>query len=78
MSKILLSQNQFSDLLNLTNNVFFPLKNFVNKNEFELIVNESRYKKNFILFLYFLELINLLSKKLNMKKKFISITKKKL
>ena len=47
MFKLSLSQNQYSDLLNLTNNVFYPLKNFVTKNEFELIVNELRYKKKF-------------------------------
>ena len=47
MSKLNLSQNQFSDLMNLTNNVFFPLTNFVNKNQFELIVNKLQYKKKF-------------------------------
>ena len=47
MSKLSLTQNQYSDLLNLTNNAFYPLKNFVTQNEFELIVNESRYKKKF-------------------------------
>ena len=47
MSKLTLTQNQFSDFINLTNNVFYPLKNFVTQNEFESIVNESRYKKKF-------------------------------
>ena len=31
MDKINIDQNQFSDLINLTNGVFFPLKNFVSK-----------------------------------------------
>mgnify|MGYP006103712713 FL=1 len=47
MSKLSLTQNQYSDFLNLTNNVFYPLKNFVTQNEFELIINKSQYKKKF-------------------------------
>ena len=47
MSKLSLTQNQYSDFLNLTNNVFYPLKNFVTQNEFELIINKSHYKKKF-------------------------------
>lgn len=50
MIKLNLSQNQYSDFINLTNNVFLPLKNFVNKNEFELIVNRSIYKNKFFPF----------------------------
>ena len=29
-----LNQSQFSDLLNLTHNVFYPLKNFVKKKKY--------------------------------------------
>jgi sulfate adenylyltransferase len=47
MLKLNLNQNQFSDLLNLSNDVFFPLKKFVNKNEFEKILNKLQYKKKF-------------------------------
>ena len=50
MCKLSLTQNQYSDFLNLTNNVFYPLKNFVTQNEFELIINELRYKKKFFPF----------------------------
>tara|TARA_Y100000816_G_scaffold252211_1_gene203091 strand:+ start:4966 stop:6006 length:1041 start_codon:yes stop_codon:yes gene_type:complete len=50
MINLNLSQNQYSDFVNLTNNVFLPLKHFVNKKEFELIVNKSRYKNKFFPF----------------------------
>jgi len=78
MSKILLSQNQFSDLLNLTNNVFFPLKNFVNKNEFELIVNESRYKKKFYPFPIFFGINKFTFEKIKYEKKIHLYYKKKI
>jgi sulfate adenylyltransferase len=44
MSKFNLNQNQFSDLVNITNNVFYPLTNFVNKADFENII--ERFKVN--------------------------------
>lgn len=47
MLRLNLNQNQFSDLLNLSNDVFFPLKKFVNKNEFEKILDKLQYKKKF-------------------------------
>ena len=34
MAKINITKNQFSDLINLFNNVFSPLKNFVTEEEF--------------------------------------------
>ena len=47
MNKIHITKNQFSDLINLTNNVFFPLTNFVTKNEFLKIVDKKKYKNKF-------------------------------
>ena len=47
MDKIHLSQNQFSDLINLINNVFFPLKNFVTKKEFLEIIDSKKFQNNF-------------------------------
>ena len=47
MDKINITQNQFSDLLNLLNDVFFPLKNFVTKVEFLEIINNKKFKKFF-------------------------------
>ena len=47
MDKIHITQNQFSDLLNLLNGVFFPLKNFVTKLEFLQIINNRKFKNHF-------------------------------
>lgn len=47
MGKIHISQNQFSDLINLIHNVFFPLKNFVSKKEFLEIINHKKFQNNF-------------------------------
>jgi sulfate adenylyltransferase len=47
MNKINITKNQFSDLINLINNVFFPLKNFVTKNEFLEIIDNKKYKNKF-------------------------------
>jgi sulfate adenylyltransferase len=47
MNKINLNKNQFSDLLNLLNNVFFPLKNFVNKADFLQIIDKKKIKNTF-------------------------------
>ncbi len=55
MNKIYINKNQFSDLLNLVNNVFFPLKKFVNKDEFLNIIQKKNLKILFFLFLYFLD-----------------------
>ena len=41
MEKININKNQFSDLLNLINNVFFPLKKFVNQKEFNEILKRK-------------------------------------
>lgn len=42
-----LNQNQFSDLINLSNNVFFPLVKFVNRNEFIQILEKQNFKKKY-------------------------------
>ena len=47
MNKIDINKDQFSDLINLVNNVFYPLKNFVSKKEFEKIIDHKRYKNHF-------------------------------
>ncbi len=78
MQKISLNQNQFSDLLNLNNNVFFPLKNFVNKNEFELIVNKSQFKKKFFPFPIFFGVNKFTFKKIKYAKKIHLYYKKKI
>ena len=47
MNKIHINKNQFSDLINLRNDVFYPLKNFVSKKEFIKIINNKKYKNKF-------------------------------
>jgi sulfate adenylyltransferase len=47
MDKIHINKNQFSDLINLLNNVFYPLKNFVSKKEFIQIINNKKYENHF-------------------------------
>ncbi len=56
MDRIYINKNQFSDLINLINNVFFPLKNFVNKKEFIKIIENKKYKNFFFPFPVFLGL----------------------
>ena len=47
MKKININEKQFSDLINLINGVFFPLTNFVSKEEFKQIIDNKKYKKKF-------------------------------
>ena len=47
MNKIHITQNQFSDLINLKNDVFYPVKNFVSKKEFINIIENMKYKNKF-------------------------------
>ena len=54
MEKININKNQFSDLLNLINNVFFPLKKFVNQKEFNEILKRKKFKNSFFPFPIFL------------------------
>ncbi len=48
--KFKLNYKQYSDFLNITNDVFFPLKNFVNKHEFNSILNKQKFKNYFFPF----------------------------
>ncbi len=50
MDKIHINKNQFSDLLNLRNNVFYPLKNFVSEKEFRNIINNKEYYNQYFPF----------------------------
>ncbi len=47
MTSIIISDNQFSDLLNIVHGVFKPINNFVNKDEFVSIVNHLHIRKKF-------------------------------
>ena len=51
--KFKLNYKQYSDFINLTNNVFYPLKNFVNKDEFDLILLKEKFNNNFFPSPYF-------------------------
>ena len=51
-----INKNQFSDLLNLLNGVFFPLKHFVNKVNFiNILYNRKINKRFFPIPIFFLE-----------------------
>ena len=50
MSKLVINQNQFSDLLNIQYKVFYPLKTFVNKEQFLKILDEYSYEDKFFPF----------------------------
>ena len=50
MDKINITKNQFTDLVNLLNDVFLPLKNFVTKIDFLEIINNKNFKDNFFPF----------------------------
>ena len=47
MNKINITKNQFTDLVNLLNDVFLPLKNFVTKKDFLEIINNKKFQNNF-------------------------------
>ena len=69
MNKIYINKNQFSDLLNLVNNVFFPLKKFVNKDEFLNIIQKKKFKNSFFPFPIFFGLNKKIYYKIKDKKK---------
>ena len=50
MKRFNLNQNQFSDIINLTNNVFYPLRNFVNQSQFDSIIQRMKLGKKFFPF----------------------------
>ncbi|MDC0628368.1 hypothetical protein OAP04_02190 [Pelagibacteraceae bacterium] len=47
MINLQINKNQFSDLLNLINGVFFPLKHFVNESDFKNILYNRKINKSF-------------------------------
>ena len=69
MNKIYINKNQFSDLLNLVNNVFLPLKKFVNKDEFLNIIQKKKFKNSFFPFPIFFGLNKKTYLKIKNKKK---------
>lgn len=48
--KFKLNYKQYSDFINLTNDVFYPLKNFVNKEEFYSILRNQNLRDNYFPF----------------------------
>ena len=54
-----LNYKQYSDFINIANNVFYPLKNFVNKKEFISILEKQKIKNKFFPFPIFLVLIKI-------------------
>ena len=44
--KFKLNYKQYSDFINVVNNVFYPLKNFVKKQEFNSILQNQKFKDN--------------------------------
>ena len=77
MINLNLSQNQYSDFVNLTNNVFLPLKHFVNKKKnLSLLLINLDIKINFFHFQFFLELMKKLLRMLFIQKKLNLLYKK--
>ena len=75
--KFKLNYKQYSDFLNLTSNVFYPLKNFVNKQEFTLILKRKTFNKKFFPFPIFFGLSRDQFKKIRDKKNLILVYKSK-
>ena len=48
--KFKLNYKQYSDFINITNNVFYPLKNFVNEQEFKSILRKQKIRNKFFPF----------------------------
>ena len=51
-----LNYKQYSDFINIINNVFYPLKNFVNKKEFKSILEKQKIKNKYFPFPIFFSL----------------------
>lgn len=75
--KFKLNYKQYSDFLNLTNDVFYPLKNFVTKNEFNSILKRKIFNKKFFPFPIFFGLSREQFKKIKNKKNLVFIYKSK-
>ena len=56
MNSLSLSKEQFSDILNLSNGVFSPLKHFVGEEDFKSILLKKKIGKKFFPIPIFLEL----------------------
>jgi len=50
MKILYLNYKQYSDIFNIENNIFYPLKNFVNENELKSILYKKKYRKHFFPF----------------------------
>jgi len=77
IDKINISQNQFSDLINLLNGVFYPIENFVTKFEFLEIINNKKFKNNFFPFPIYFGISKKIYRKFKNKDKFDLYYKKK-
>ena len=77
MAKINITKNQFTDLVNLLNDVFLPLKNFVTKIDFLEIINNKRFQNNFFPFPVFFGITKETYLKLKKKNDFDLYYKKK-
>jgi sulfate adenylyltransferase len=78
MYNLNLNYRQFSDLLNLVNNVYLPLKNFPNEKELIEILSKKKYRKSFFPYPIFFGIGKKIFLKINKKNKLNLIYKKKL
>ena len=72
-----LNYKQYSDFINITNNVFYPLKNFVNEKEFKSILEKQKIKNKFFPFPIFFGLDKNQFNKIKKKDKLIFFYKSK-
>ncbi len=72
-----LNYKQYSDFINIANNVFYPLKNFVNKKEFISILEKQKIKNKFFPFPIFFGLNKNQFNKIKKKDKLIFFYKSK-
>lgn len=77
MKSISLDDYQFSDLLNLVNNVFYPLTKYPNKKELTDIIVNQKYKKKFFPFPIFFSVNKKIYTKIKNENKINLIYKKK-
>lgn len=75
--KFKLNYKQYSDFINITNDVFLPLKNFVNEDEFNSILINQKFKNDFFTFPIFFGLSKKNFNEIKNKKKLILTYKSK-
>ena len=75
--KFKLNYKQYSDFLNLTNDVFHPVKNFVTKNEFTSILKKKIFKRKFFPFPIFFGLSREQFKKIKKREYLVLVYKSK-